>query len=145
MSELKLLAIDSEDLEVVSAHAQDAIVRVADMGFSQNERRFILLINRYVWEKGKKRKKDKGERRRAALRFDFVQNVQTKGFDLNAKEGALELLSIEFNVSSVPSGFVILNFAGGATLKLELECLEVRLHDLGGAWAANMQPKHDID
>jgi hypothetical protein len=150
MSDLKLIAFDGEDLEVVSAHVQDALVRVADMGFSKSDNRFVCLLNRYAWEKNtikitnKITRKNKGERHRAALRFDYVKNVRTKGFDLNSQDGVLELLSITFEPNEMPEGVAILNFAGGATLALELECLEVRLHDLGAAWSAKARPKHDI-
>ncbi len=150
MSELKLLALDSDDLSVISAYTQDAILRVSDMGFSKSDNRFVLLLNRYVWEtdKKQKRKKDKGQRRRSALRFDFVQHVQAKGFDLKAVDGVLELLSIEFRKTpdseNDPSGIITLNFAGGATLRLEVECLEARIHDLGAAWRASARPNHDI-
>ncbi len=146
MSDLKLLALDSEDLEVISAHVQDALVRVVDMGFSAADNRFALLINRYVWEIENKKplRKNKGERRRAALRFDYVKNVQAKGFDLSSKDGVLELLSIAFEMNDAPEGILIMNFAGGATLRLSLECLEVRLEDLGAAWSAKARPKHDL-
>ena len=55
MTDLKLLALDSEDLEVISAHTQDAVVRVAEMGYVANERRFAFLMNRFAWEKSEKR------------------------------------------------------------------------------------------
>ncbi len=162
MSELKLLALDSDDLSIISAYTQDAVLRVADMGFSKSDNRFVLLLNRYVWENDKKQKSKKekwlkkikgerntkGERRRSALRFDFVQKVQAKGFDLKAVDGVLELLSIEFRKApdskNDPSGIIILNFAGGATLRLEVECLEARIHDLGAAWRASARPNHNI-
>jgi len=144
MSELKLLALDNEDLQVISTYAQDAVIRIVDMVFSDGH--FILMMNRYAWEKDKfnKRKKDKGQRARSILRFDYVQNVKAKGFDLNAKEGVLELLSISFEEKEKPQGNAILSFAGGATINLSLECLEVKLHDLGAAWKAKNRPEHDI-
>ena len=50
MTDLKLMALDGEDLEVISAHTQDATVRVGDMGFAKADRRFALIMNRYAWE-----------------------------------------------------------------------------------------------
>jgi len=144
MTDLKLIALDSEDLEVLSAHVQDAVVRVSDMGYARADRRFALLMNRFDWESAKGRR-EKGLRKRAALHFDGVQSVATQGFDPNAPEGVLELLAITFSPIDGPAGIVELSFAGGGTLRLGVECLEARLADLGSAWAAAARPSHDLD
>ena len=141
MTDLKLLALDSEDLEVISATTQDAIVRVPDMGFAKADKRFALLMNRFAWEDGSNRK---GVRKRAALHFERVTSVKTSGFDPNAAEGALELLAIRFTETVAPSGHVDLTFAGGGAVRLEVEVLEARLQDLGAAWAAKLKPEHAV-
>lgn len=140
MTDLKLLALDSEDLDVISATTQDAVVRVADMGFARADRRFALLMNRYAWEEGGSGKK--GQRRRTALHFDHVTSCKVAGLDTNAREGVLELLAIRFEETEAPSGIVELRFAGGGTVRFEVECLEARLQDLGAAWAARAKPEH---
>ena len=140
MPDLKLLALDTEDLAVVSAHVQDAIVRVGDMGYARADRRFALLMNRFTWEAATGR--GKGERHRTALHFDGVQSVATAGIDINSRQGSLELLAITFTETDSPSGIVTLNFAGGGTVRLTVECLEARLQDLGAAWAAKATPAH---
>lgn len=141
MPDLKLLALDSEDLDVISATTQDAVVRVADMAFARADHRFALLMNRYAWEAEEGRK---GQRHRAALHFDRVNKVQIAGIDTNARDGVLELLAISFepNTPSDPAGRIELRFAGGGTVRLDVECLEARLQDLGAAWAARMKPGH---
>lgn len=143
MSDLKLLALDSEDLEIVSAHIQDAIVRVGDMGLSKSDKRFVMLMNRYVWEASDAR--GRGQRKRTGLHFDFVVNAKAEGIDLKARDGVLELLAVTFKMGDDPAGEVLLTFAGGGTVRLEVECLEARLRDLGGIWAAKAQPRHDLD
>lgn len=142
MTDLKLLALDSEDLEVISATTQDAVVRVGDMGFARADSRFALLMNRYAWEAGDSR--GRGMRKRAALHFDRVSAVKVAGIDTNAREGVLELLSIRFAESATPGGQVELNFAGGGTVRLTVECLEARLQDLGATWAAKARPEHAL-
>ena len=144
MTDLKLLALDPEDLEVISAHVQDAVVRVADMGYARADRRFALLMNRFDWETGAA-KRDKGVRKRAALHFDAVQSVVTNGFDPAAPEGVLNLLAITFVTLDGPAGIIELSFAGGGTVRLGVECLEARLSDLGAAWAATAKPAHTLD
>ena len=143
MTDLKLLAMDSEDLAVISAHLQDAVVRVGDMGYAQADRRFALLLNRYCWEAD--RKKGRGERHRSALHFDGVLSAKSTGIDLNARDGALELLAVTFVETDSPAGIVELAFAGGGTVQLTVECLEARLRDLGAAWAARVRPAHHLD
>jgi hypothetical protein len=144
MTDLKLMALDTEDLEVISAHVQDAIVRVADMGYARGDRRFALLMNRFDWTADLARR-GKGVRKRAALHFDAVQSVVTNGFDPSSAEGVLELLAITFTHIDGPAGIVELSFAGGGTVRLGVECLEVRMADLGAAWAAAAKPSHPLD
>jgi hypothetical protein len=139
MTELKLLALDSEDLEVISSTTQDAVVRVPDIGYAQGDKRFALLMNRYAWELGDR---GRGQRRRAALSFNRVNAVAAAGINLNAVEGVLELLDIRFAATDEPAGNVELRFAGGGTISLAVECLEARLEDLGAAWAAKAKPEH---
>jgi hypothetical protein len=140
--DLKLLALDSEDLEVISATTQDAVVRVGDMGYAKSEQVFALLMNRYAWEDGDGR--GRGTRKRAGLHFDRVTHVAAAGIDLNAQEGVLELLDIRFTETDAPAGVVELRFAGGGTVRLTVECLEARLQDLGAAWAAKARPQHEL-
>lgn len=142
MPDLKLLALDEEDLEVVSAYIQDAIIRVGDMGYAKSDRRFACIMNRYVWEKGDP--KTKGLRRRAAIHFDSVLDVKSTGINLSARDGVLDLLTTSFGVGDAPSGVVTLSFAGGGTIELMVECLECRLSDLGASWAAKAAPTHDV-
>ncbi len=140
MPELKLLAMDQEDLEVISAATQDAVMRVADMGFARSQRRFACLMNRYVWEDSAPG--GGGKRRRAALHFNHVLDVTSNGINLEAKDGILDLLSIEFALNDAPAGEVKLFYAGGGSVTLKVECLEARLSDLGASWAARAAPGH---
>ncbi|UYN99421.1 MAG: DUF2948 family protein [Devosia sp.] len=144
MTDLKLIALDPEDLEVVSAHVQDAVIRTADMGYARADRRFAMLMNRFDWSRdGNPR--DKGLRKRAALHFDGVSHVAFSGFDPAAPEGVLSLLAVNFQLADAPSGTVELRFAGGGTIRLTVDYLEARLADLGAAWAASAKPAHDLD
>lgn len=143
MPDLRLLALDTEDLEVISAFTQDAVMRVSDIGLSKSDSRFALLMNRFVWEASDVR--GRGERRRTALHFDYVRDVTSKGINLQAKEGVLELLAIRFVSNDNPSGTIALDFAGGGTIELKVDCLEARLQDLGAAWAAKGKPAHALE
>lgn len=143
MTDLKLLAFDSEDLDVISTHVQDAVVRVGDMGYARADRRFALLMNRFDWETGALA--NKAQRKRAAIDFAGVQAVASSGFNQNARDGVLSLLALSFAETNAPAGIVELTFAGGATIRLTVDVLEARFQDLGAAWAAKARPQHALD
>lgn len=141
---LKLAAIDEEDLAIVSAHVQDAILKVGDMLYLPAERRFALAMNRFAWEQEEDGSRQSHERRRAALTFDRVSGVRTSGIDRRQPDTVLELLAISFEVTDAPAGRITLFFAGGAAVQVDVEVIEARLADLGVAWAARAKPCHDI-
>ena len=140
MTDLKLLALDSEDLEVISATTQDAVIRIPDIGYAAGARKFAMLMNRYAWEIEGGR--SAGQRKRAALSFSRVNDAAFAGINMNAAEGVLELLDIRFETTDEPAGHIELRFAGGGTIRLGVEVIEARLEDLGAAWAAKAKPEH---
>jgi DUF2948 family protein len=153
MPDLKLIAFDPLDLGVVSAHLQDAVVRVGDMAYLPAEKRFVAIVNRFDWEKaiGSPRKnssQESPERRRAGIRFERVNSAKVQGFDLNDKRAALALLAVTFEPTAgadSPEGDVTLTFSGGAAIRLSVECIEIELKDLGAAWATKHSPEHPED
>ncbi|MCK8780193.1 DUF2948 family protein [Rhizobium sp. NTR19] len=142
MTELKLLALDTDDLGIVSAHMQDAVFKMGDVRWSAPERTLSLAANRFVWEEAGKRRKSY-ERRRAALVFKRVEAVRSTGINRNRKEEVLSLLAITFNQKGEgPEGTVELVLSGNATIALDVECIEVALADVGGAWETASKPRH---
>jgi hypothetical protein len=140
---LRLIALDTDDLAVLSAHVQDAVVRVKDINWLAREGHFVLGMNRFVWEaaQGGSWRKREYQRRRSALHFARVGKVQSVGIDRKS-DAVLELLAVAFEPSEAPSGDVLLDFAGGATIRLSVEVLEAELTDLGPAWATPIAPRH---
>ena len=143
MSDLKLLALDGEDLEVLSAHLQDAVLKVSDIHWRSAEKRLVLALNRFVWESAGEMSRKAFERRRAALHFDRVTRVLANRIPRDDPDAVLELLALRFTETDAPNGVVEAIFAGGGLLRLEVECLEAGLCDLGAAWATENCPKHD--
>jgi hypothetical protein len=129
-AQLKLIALDPDDLAVISAHVQDARVQTSDIIWRQGEKRLVLGINRLDPEQT-----PAGEtaprRVIAALRFDRVLSCKSRSIDLEAAETALDLLGIEFHPGEAPGGSVVLMFSDGGALRLDVECLECELADLG--------------
>ena len=142
--QLRLAAVDEEDLSVLSAFVQDAVLKVGDMVYLPKERRFAVAVNRFVWETAEDGSRREFERRRAALTFDRVLAVRTSGIDRAETGKILEMLAIQFDPTDVPQGKVILVFAGGALVEIEVEVIEARLADLGAAWATHAKPNHPL-
>ncbi len=148
MTLLKLVALDEEDLEVISTHLQDAVVRVADMVYLPGDKRFVVVVNRFDWEgagKDGKARKKKYQRRRSGLHFEHVLGAQVQNIRQDAKDIVLELLAIQFEAGETPpAGHITLFFAAGAVVKLDVDCIEVALSDMGPAWQTGCKPEHPI-
>ncbi|AJD39991.1 hypothetical protein RGR602_CH00627 [Rhizobium gallicum bv. gallicum R602sp] len=142
MTDLKLLALDSEDLAVVSAHMQDSVFKVGDMAWSPRDGQFSIAANRFVWEDALNKRKG-FERHRAALIFKRVLAVRSTGIDRQRRDDVLSLLSVGFEQKGEgPDGTVELTLAGAAEIVLDVECIEVQLADIGGAWETASKPRH---
>lgn len=141
MDMLKFAVLDEEDLEVVSAHVQDAVVKVADVHWRPQEKRLVVGLNRFDWESAQTAQ-PQHRRRRAALRFERVLSCKCRHVNPAGKDAVLNLLAVEFNETDPPAGTVTLIFSGDAALRLEVECLEAELADLGPTWTAAACPSH---
>src|SRR6201990_944697 len=128
--QLKLIALDADDLAVISTHVQDARVHASDIIWRQGERRLVIGLNRLDWEQTMA---GETEPRRliAALRFDRVLACKSRRIDLNAQNEVLDLIGIEFHPAEPPGGSALLLFSHGGALRLDVECLECELTDLG--------------
>jgi Protein of unknown function (DUF2948) len=127
---LKLIALDADDLAVISAHVQDARVQTSDIVWRQDEKRLVVGMNRLDWEQTLSGG-TAPRRLIAALRFDRVLACKSRNIDLARPDATLELLGIEFNPTDEPGGSALLLFSQGGVLRLDVECLECELTDLG--------------
>ncbi len=144
MSALKLVGFDEDGLGVISTHVQDAVLRVDNMAFEPGSRRFIALLNRFDWQKAKAVEGQKDfQRRRCALRFDHVARAQFNNISLDAGDVVLELLAIRFEPTDLPSGNIELIFANECSIRLQVECIEAELSDLGQGWKVRSRPQHE--
>ena len=137
---LRLIALDAEDLAVMAAHLQDAILRVGDMIYLPDEQRFVLALNRFDWLSSTT---GAPQRAQTGLHFEKVLKVAIHGFHQDRPDDILNLLNIEFTQDNAPAGTVTLIFSGGCALRLEVECLEGRMADLGPRWSARHAPGHE--
>ena len=141
MNRLKLAAADAEDLQVLSARLQDAVLKLKNVSWQPKKRRFAAVVNRLQWEAG-------GQTRvRAGLHFDGVLKVQSQKVKLGANEAVVSLLAVTFtpNGSEDPGGVIELVLAGGGTFRLTVECVDAELSDMSSSWTARGTPDHESE
>jgi len=141
MDPVKFVALDRDDLAVVSTHLQDALVKVADVIWRPQENRVVVGLSRFDWLAAES---ERPELRRchSALRFERVRGCKCRNLDPAVRDAMLNLLAVEFSEDDAPGGIVTLIFSGGGELRLEVECLEAELADLGPSWATDTRPIH---
>lgn len=148
---MRLRAEDAEDLRIISACLQDAIVPVGEMCWQPSERRFVMVANRFKWEAADETRDAAGseteeadifpfERVHTAVRFENVTAVRSRGIDIKNHSAILELLAID-----EASDGVMLTFAGGGRVLLVAEDPVALVEDLGTPWPTACKPCHAMD
>jgi Protein of unknown function (DUF2948) len=151
---LKLRAEDEEDLRTISAILQDALVLVSEMTFIPEERRFVLVANRFRWEAEPDANPaltpaDAGEnaatgptfeRVLTGICFEGIAAVRLKNIDRHRRSRILELLQIGWT----PEG-ILLMFAGDSAILLEARSIACRLDDICEPWPTPFRPRHEVD
>jgi hypothetical protein len=157
MAKLRLKAEDLDDLAVISAFVQDATVQVGEIAFVPKTRQFALMLHRFCWESGPggtdvrfadvvagRVSRAPHERVRAGLSFASVLRVRRQGLSQQAADQVLALLAVEAVPGEDGAAVITLTFAGGAQLRLDVECIDVRLEDLGDPWPVRRRPAHAV-
>ncbi|ATG49905.1 hypothetical protein CEW89_18005 [Celeribacter ethanolicus] len=144
---LALKAMDADDLTVISALVQDAIVPMGEISYDATHRRFALLINRFRWEdvEAAERRGRPVERVQAVLLFDDVMAARSSGVPTGDKQMILSLLAVAFTPSEDGMGTVEITLAGDGAIALQVEALDVTLKDVTRPYVAPSHhiPKHD--
>ena len=131
---LRLLAEDADDLQIISAALQDAILRPVDIVWEKQARTLTIAFSRFCWECG-------GTRVMCAMQFGDVQGVKSRRLS-RSPDASLELLALDFIPTESPGGKVILMFAGGGDLRVDVECLDAVVTDISERWPARIAPTH---
>ena len=131
---LRLLAEDADDLQIISAALQDAILRPVDIVWERSARTVTIAFSRFCWECG-------GTRVMSAMQFGDVAAVKSRRLPRNP-DASLELLALDFEPAEAPGGRVILMFAGGGDLRIDVECLDAVVTDISERWPARIAPTH---
>ena len=141
---LKLSGKNQEDLRIISAYLQDSILIVKDMIFLKQNRTFIMMVNRFMWEDVEKGVFRQNKRIRCAIKFEEVIKVESKNINQKNKNIPLECLAIKCSSIFGETYKINIFFAGNSIITITSEVIEVALHDLGKPWNAKHIPIHKI-
>ena len=135
---LRLLAQEPQDLQVISAALQDAVVKIGDILHEPSARRLTVVLNRFRWEAGRR------ERVRSALQLGDVLEVKARRIRRDAPTAVLSLLALTFEPAGAedPGGAVVLAFSDGADLRVSVEALDAVLVDISAPWPTTRAPHH---
>ena len=140
---LKLLALNDDDLKVLSAHLQDSVVLVKDIIFLKKSRTFLMMVNRFMWEDIELGVFRENKRIRCAVKFENVLEVKSRNISQKKKDKILELLSIDSEVKNNKKELLI-TFAGNNEIILIVEEINILLDDVGLSWKVKHVPKHQL-
>jgi len=142
---LRLMAGDKDDPSVISTVLQDAVAKIGDFAYLPEARRFAFVTNRFIWECAGRGKAGPFARVRAGVHFDDVKAAQFQHLRNDAKNAVVELLSIRFEAGDDGAGLVLLDFAGGGAVRLEVESINAYLSDISEPWRTRAKPQHKDD
>jgi hypothetical protein len=137
---LKLRAEDEEDLAVVSTILQDALVPVGEMVYLPEEKRFVLVANRFKWEAPPLPGGKLYERAHIGIAFDEVEGVKIRGFERADHDRILHVLAVR-----AQPGAVVFDFSGNGSMRLEVGRILCHLEDIGEPWPTRWRPRHPLD
>ena len=141
---LKLLGKNQEDLNIISSYLQDSILIVQDMVFLKQNRTFIMIVNRFMWEDVDKEVFKQNKRIRCAVKFEEVIKVESKNINQKNKNKPLECLAIKCSSIFDEIYKIKIFFAGDNIITIISEVIDVTLHDLGKPWNVKHIPIHKI-
>ena len=144
INRLKLIGKNIEDLKTISAYSQDSIVKIKDIAYLKENKIFIVMLSRFMWEDLEKGVFRNYKRIKSVLKFNFIEKVLTKNIDQQQKNRNLELLAIKSNYNQNNLYDTNLIFSGNNIILLKSEEIDVMLDDQEYFWEVKHSPKHRI-
>ena len=141
---IQLIGNNIEDVKIISAYCQDSVVTVRDIVFLKKNKKFVIIVNRFMWENYDNNTFKEHKRIRSAIKFEQVLKVKSKKINQKKKNKLLEVLAIECNYSLNKNYKINFFFSGGGIITLVAEFIEVTMNDLGNSWSVKHFPEHKI-
>ena len=144
INRLKLIGKNIEDLKTISAYCQDSIVKIKDLVYLKENKIFVMMLSRFMWEDIEKGVFRNYKRIKSVLKFNFIESVLAKNINQHQKNRNLELLAIKSNYNQNNLYDINLIFSGNSIILLKSEEIEVMLEDQEYFWEIKHSPKHKI-
>ena len=144
INRLKLIGKNLEDLKTISAYSQDSIVKIKDIVYLKENKIFIVMLIRFMWEDLENGVFRNYKRIKSVLKFNFIENVLAKNINQQQKNRNLELLTIKSNYNQNNLYDTSLIFSGNNIILLKSEEIDVMLDDQEYFWVVKHSPKHRI-
>ena len=144
INHLKLIGKNIEDLNTISAYCQDSIVKIIDLVYLKENKIFIMMLSRFMWEDIEKGVFRNYKRIKSVLKFNFIENVLSININQQQKNRNLELLAIKSKYKQNKLYDISLIFSGNSIILLKSEEIEVMLEDQEYFWEVKHSPKHKI-
>ena len=144
INRLKLIGKNIEDLKTISAYCQDSIVKIKDIVYLKENKIFIMMLSRFMWEDIEKGVFRNYKRIKSVLKFNFIESVLAKNINQQQKNRNLELLAIKSNYNQNNLYDINLIFSGNSIILLKSEEIDVMLDDQEYFWEVKHSPKHRI-
>ena len=149
---LRLVAKDEADIEVVSTLLQDAIITGADMHYDCQHACFMIVANRFCWERSALADMNDStggtlhERALCGIRINHVTAVQKRRWPADWRDAFLNLLALKLvAVPQQERGCILeLSFSGGPSIRLKTKQIDIVFSDLDSGRPTNLQPRHDL-
>ena len=144
INRLKLIGKNIEDLKTISAYSQDSIVKIKDIVYLKENKIFIVMLSRFMWEDLEKGVFRNYKRIKSVLKFNFIEKVLARNINQQQKNRNLELLAIKSNHNQNNLYDTSLIFSGNNIILLKSEEIDVMLDDQEYFWEVKHSPKHKI-
>ena len=144
INQLRLIGKNIEDLKTISAYCQDSIVKIKDLIYLKENKIFIMMLSRFMWEDIEKGVFRNYKRIKSIIKFNFIESVLSKNINQKQKNRNLELLAIKSNYNENNLYDINLIFSGNSIILLKSEEIEVMLEDQEYFWTVKYSPKHKI-
>ena len=144
INRLKLIGKNIEDLKTISAYCQDSIVKIKDLIYLKENKIFIMMLSRFMWEDIEKGVFRNYKRIKSVLKFNFIERVLAKNINQQQKNRNLELLAIKSNYNQNNLYDINLIFSGNSIMLLKSEEIDVMVDDQEYYWEVKHSPKHKI-
>ena len=144
INRLKLIGKNIEDLKTISAYCQDSIVKIKDLIYLKENKIFLMMLSRFMWEDIEKGVFRNYKRIKSVLKFNFIESVLAKNINQQQKNRNLELLAIKSNYNQNNLYDINLIFSGNSIILLQSEEIDLMLDDQKYFWEVKHSPKHKI-